>query len=443
LSNQALDLLIEYELLKSNGKVVDIESLPNVELSRRYSAYVNARRSLLFSEIDNYEATPELNAQFSTWSSKPTKEKILSSLLVYNKLVLNDPLVSSDEQISVSDLIEGVNLFSWLHPLIRAGFISLFPINYFDKPSNDVPLLQSEDAFKSEIPKDLHDYTHENVILRSVIPNDKGEMLILTEEATVKRRTALHVGFKNDALYSGVSLYLFQTMESVKETIDGSLNAQSVWDKNEILSKEKFAHWAYQATNQAMLARLKAIYNQSFLAEKLGNTYITESQFESSILSFSGSKNTDKVSPAVDFMSVNDSFFQIDSPNTIVDLREKHASAFSRFNASLILASNELQNINASEFEKRSASILHNEILPQVDLCRDVIRQIQSGATKGALVSLGGIALGIATGTVVPLIPALMYSASSALSESLSAVGALQNEKKKPSYIWHRITKRT
>lgn len=443
MSNQALDLLIEYELLKSNGGVIHIESLPDEEISRRHSAYVNARKSLLASEIDNYEDSPELNAQFSTWSSKPTKEKILSSLLVYNRLVLDDPLVSSDEQISIRDLVEGINLFSWLHPLIRAGFISLFPINYFDKPSNDVPLLQSEDSFKSDIPKELHDYAHDNVILKSVIPNDKGEMLILREEAAVKRRTALHVGFKDDVLYSGVSLYLFQTMENVKEASNGSLNVQSVWDKNGILSKEKFDHWAYQATNQAMLARLKAIYNQSFLAEKLGNTYITESPFESSILSFSGPKNTGKVSPAVDFLSVNDSFFHIDSPNTIVDLREKYATAFSRFNASLILASNELQNIDSSEFEKRSTAILHNEILPQVDACRDVIKQVQSGATKGALVSLGGIALGIVTGTVVPLIPALMYSASSALSESIPAVGALQNEKKKPSYIWHRITKKT
>ena len=441
MSNQALDLLIEYELLKSNGEVVDIESLPEEEISRRYSAYVNARKYLLDSEIDNYEATPELNAQFSTWSSKPTKEKILSSLLVYNKLVLDDPLVSSRNRISIRDLIDGVKLFSWLQPLIRAGFISLFPIDYFDKPSNDVPLLQSEDAFKSDISKDLHDYAHNNVILKSVIQSDKGEMLILEEAAAVKRRTALHVGFKDDVLYSGVSLYLFQTMENVKEVSSGSVNVQSVWDKNGILPKEKFDHWSYQATNQAILARLKAIYNQSFLAERLGNTYITESPFESSILSFSGQKNTDKVSPAVDFLSINDSFLHIDSPSTIVDLREKHATAFSRFNASLISASNELQNIDSSEFERRSTSMLHNDILPQVDACRDIIKQVQTGATKGALVSLGGIALGIATGTVIPLIPALMYSVSNALSESLPAVGALQNEKKKPSYVWHRITK--
>lgn len=442
-SNQAIDLLIEYELLRSNGSPIDLSSLPRDELSRRYSCYVEARKTLLFSEIDSYESSPCLNAQFSTWSSKVSKEKILSSLLVYNKVVLNDPLISSDDRISLEKLVEGVSFFSWLHPLIRAGFVSLFPINFYNKPSKEIPFFQSDDSFRSSIPKELHDYAHNNAILKSVIPNDKGEMLILSEDAAVNRRSAIHVGFKNDSLYSGVSLYLYQTINGYHENYDGSLSVKPSWDKDQILSEKKFNQWSYQAINQAMLARLKAIYDQSFLAEKLGNTYITESDFESKILSYSESDNAKNISPAVKFLSINNSFVEIESTNTILELRSKYGSAFERFNASLLAASDELQNISSNEFQIKSQRLLHSEILPQVDGYRDSIRQVQSGAIKGALVSIGGVALGIASGSVVPLIPALMYSSASALTESLPAISSLQSNKKKPSYIWHRITKKT
>lgn len=443
MSNQAIDLLIEYELLKSNGAPIDLNSLPSEELSKRYSCYVNARKSILTSEIDNYELSPCLNAQFSTWSSIVTKEKVLSSLLVYNKVVLNDPLISSRDNISLEKLIEGINFFSWLHPLIRAGFVSLFPINFYNNPSKNIPFFHSEDSFRSSIPKKLHDYAHNNVLLKSVILNDKGEMLILNEDADVNRRSAIHVGFKNDLLHSGVSLYLYQTIDGYQKNDDGSINVTPQWDKNQKLSKERFDLWSYQTVNQAMLARLKAIYDQSFLAEKLGNTYITESDFESKILSFSESDSANKISPAVKFLSINDSFVQIESPNQILELRNKFGSAFERFNASLLTVSDELQNISSDQFQIKSQRLLHSEILPQVDEYRDSIRQVQHGVVKGALVSIGGLALGIAAGTVLPLIPALMYSSASALTESLPAISSLQSNKKKPSYIWHRITKKT
>ena len=51
---------------------------------------------------------------------------------------------------------------------------------------------------------------------------------------------------------------------------------QQHWDKDGVLSEEKFKHWAYQATNQAIIARLKAICNQVSRAQELGHTYITD-----------------------------------------------------------------------------------------------------------------------------------------------------------------------
>lgn len=441
MSNYALDLLIECKLLKSNGKPVALQKLSDTELSSRYSAYVNSRRSTLSSEIRSSDRDQRLSAQFSTWSTNPTREKVLSSLLVYNKLTLNDPLISGDNQISMSRLEKGVAFFSWAYPLIRAGLVSIFPINFYNNPSSLIPIWHSEDAFRSAIPEDLHDFAHRNAVLKSVIQREDGAMLVLREDASVKRRTALHVEFQDDDLYSGVSLYLFQTIEKAKENPDGTITILQNWEKDGVLSEEKFKHWSYQTINQAMLARLKSIYDQSHLAQSLGNTYITESAFESKVLSFSKTENSEELSSAVDFLSLNNSLFKIESPRTIINLREKYPTAFDRFNTSILSVAEELQGAEPNQFKQKAQRLLHTEILPQIDECRSTINQLQLGLAGGALTSLGSIAFAINTGSMTPFIPALLATTAAALTTALPVLGSYQSQKSKPSYIWHRLAK--
>ena len=437
----ALDLLIECELLKSDGGVIDIYKLPDEELSRRFSYYANARRACMASEIGHHPTDMKLNAQFSTWSSKFSKENTLSSLLVYNSIVLNDPLISSDRAISIDDLHQGLEFFSWLHPLIKNNLVNVYPINFYGRPNNTIPLLGSEDAFRSSISPEIHDYAHSNALIKSVVRDEQGRMLVLREDASLNRRTALNVGFKDDQLYSGVGLFLFQTMENIREGDDKSLIYDQRWDKDGVLPKEKFDQWAYQATNQAIIARLKAICNQTELAQSLGNTYITESRFESVLLSLSHSKNAEQISPCVRFFNVNNTFINIESPSLLLHLREKHTNAFDRFNSSLLSVSEELHQTTAEAFERKCKALFEKDIMPQVEEIRNAIGQISSGFVKGTFSSFCGIGLALSTGSVAPLVPSLLLSAAQGLSETLPAVRQVQLMKKKPAYIWHKLVK--
>jgi hypothetical protein len=439
MSNQALDLLIECELLRANGSVVDIDCVPNSELSRRYSAFVSARKKSMYVELEAYDPDTKLNAQFSTWSSKLSKERILSSLLVYNRTVADDPLVSAQFGISMSDLKSGLEFYSWAHPLIRAGLVIIYPIDYYVNPSLDIPMLYSEDSFRSSISPVIHNYAHANAILKSVVPGENGSMLVLAEEASVTRRTALSVQFENDRLYSGVGLFKFTTIDNFQR--DGErLAYEQQWDKDGVLSEDKFKHWAYQATNQAVMARLKAISNQVSLAQKLGHTYITESEFESTLLSLSNEKGAERISPCMKFLDVNDKFLNFASPTVITDLRDKHSAAFDRFNSSLVLVCDELHGVNEEDFESKSRVLFEREIRPQVDLVRSAIGKVQSDFISGTAISLCGVAMAIATGSLVPLVSTLALSVAQGLSTSLPAVREVQLIKTRPSYIWHRVT---
>ena len=440
MSNQALDLLVECELLRPNGTVIDLERVPRNELSLRYTHFVKARQSGIFQEIEAHQKDAKLNAQLSTWSAQFSRESTLSSLLIYNRVVLNDPLVSTDSGISFEKLRTGLEFYSWLYPLIRAGFVAIYPIDYYDKPTEEIPFLVSEDAFRSSISPAIHDFAHSNAILKSAIAGENDEMYVLAEDAFVSRRTALSVTFRNDRLYSGVGLFKHTTIEEAS-IIGDKVRIRQLWDKDGTLPEDKFRHWAYQATNQAIIARLKAICNQAALAQELGNTYITESEFESTLLSLSNTPGTSTISPCVKFLNLNNSFISIESPATIVKLREKYSAGFERFNSSLLAVSDELHGIEDNKFDQKCAALLHTEIMPQVDEIRGAIGQIGTGFLKGTLVSLSGIGLAIGTGSTLALVPSLLASASTVLSEALPAVRQLQSLKQRPGYIWHRLIK--
>ncbi len=431
MSNQALDLLIDAGLITASGKAIKLSALPDSEVSSRISQYSNARIQTANIEVQSYESNKWLSGLFSTSSTDITHGKLLSSALVYESLIIDDRLVSSAESITFRKLTEGLELFEWGFDLIRAGFIKIVPISYFNQPSNKIPFLQSDDAFKSSIPAKIHDFIHENGLLRSVVRDDKGRMLVLKEDAKISRRPALDVKFKNDYWSSGVSLYLFQTLENGKVT----------WDPREILDKEKFEYWSYQTINQAMRSRLSNIYNESHLASVTGHTYITESCFESEFMAMSGDLSCSDRSISAKFLEANNSFINIESPKTILDLRNKYPKAFERFNYSLQYVTEELSGIPPDEFNKKAEVLFHKEILPQVDEIRENINTISSSGVKGVLGSLIGFSAAIATGSSLPLIPAMMSSVSAGLSEAFPAISKQQRLKNKPAYIWHRVTK--
>ncbi|MDR7088600.1 hypothetical protein [Cellvibrio fibrivorans] len=441
MSKLAIDLLLDAGLITSSGRAIDIAKHSNREISEKLSQYNSARISTFESEISDYAITKKLNALFSTGSTSNTKSTILSSTLVYDSIILDDPLVTSSTEISLDQVLKGLKFFEWAFELINAGFLMVLPLSFYNRPSDKIPLLLSEDAFRSCIPDEIHDFIHENSIIKSVSRSDKGEMLILSESAFQKRRTALHVEFRNDYWKSGVSLYLYQSLEDCEKNEAGELICKQTWDSNGTLEEEQFKYWAYQSVNQAMRSRLSNIYNETYLADRLGHTYITESEFEAKFLAMSGIKESGKKHPSARFLEANKGFISIESPEKIIDLRNRHYHAFERFNYSLLHVAECLSDVSPEEFEKKAKKLFHSEIMPQIDEIRINVGSLYKAGVKGGLVTLSGLAAAIATGSAVPLIPALMLTSVGALTEVYPMIDGARQLKKKPAFIWHKLIK--
>lgn len=441
MSVNAFASLVDAGLIDNSGKIVDLSRLSPDEISLRINQYISGRIQTAENEVEQYEATNKLSALFSTSSTNKSSEKILSSALVYESMILDDPLVSSSSSISLKTLKEGLEFFSWARPLIMAGFVKILPLSFFNRPNNEIPLLYSDDAFRSAIPTEIHDFIHSNAILKSVKPGKEGSMLVLPEEAHIRRRPALNVEFKDDYWRRGVSLYLFQTIEDKKLNEHGHLLVRPTWNPKQHLTQQEFDRWSYQTINQAMRVRLTNIYSETSVATRLGHTYVTESNFEARLLSMAGIQDSSSTDHSAKFLEANNSFIKIDSPETIIELRTKFGSAFERFNLTLMHVTAVLSDVALEDFDRRAKMLFHAEILPQIDELRSNLGSLSKAAIAGGFVSLTGLAAAVATGTAPTLIQSLMLAAAGGLTGVLPLVSPKQYSKKTPAYIWHRVLK--
>jgi hypothetical protein len=126
---------------------------------------------------------------------------------------------------------------------------------------------------------------------------------------------------------------------------------------------------------------------------------------------------------------------------TGIELRTKYGIAFERFNYSLQHISEELSGISPDKFDEKAKILFHSDVLPQIDELREKIGSVTRAGLKGGLATLVGLSAAIATGSTVPLIPAIMLGVAGALTETFPLASQKINLKKKPAYIWHRVTK--
>lgn len=439
MSTIALDYLIELGLIKKSGKYVNSEKIPAETLSDIIECYRHLILDAYTSGKTPQGSVNSLNGLFSSVSTNVSQESLLSSCLVYDRVIIDDPLLIH-HGIDKNKINEALTFYSVNYELIRAGLIITVPLTAINNPNNEYPILHSDDAFRSCIPESIHDFIHASAVQKSVIQGENNQLYILSEDASIHRRMALHIQFKKDICKNSPSLYLFQT-SSFEETTDKDfLKMRTSWDPNGRLDEEKFRFWAYQTINQLMRVRLIKIQNEIDLADRYGYTYITESDFESNLLNMAINKDFNSGFAAKHFLEANNLTF-ISIPEDLLRLRTNNPILFERFNSCLINISHELKFLDEHEFIHRSKRLFETEIRPQIDEINQTITSIRTGFTKGTAVSLVSFMASILTGSYVPVVSILGLSVANGLAETLSEAAKYQNLKKTPAFIWHKLAK--
>ena len=213
------------------------------------------------------------------------------------------------------------------------------------------------------------------------------------------------------------------------------------WDPDINLPKNVFDAWVYQSINRTIIQRLQSVASEFRLAQSLGHLYITESAFESSLLSQSGAKSP-PAHLAVEFLQANKTIIPIQSPQQVLAIREKNPLLFERFRSQLLSVSEQLHGLEGAEFSEKAKRLFQTEIQPHIDEITNAAKSIITSTVKGGLWALGGVALAIISGSSVPLIPALLYGAAGSLTGTYSGVSEYMEKRKQPELVWSQLKKK-
>lgn len=444
MSLDSLNLLIDAGLLTSSYKPINIRKLPKKEILTRLEQYVQNRVSFLESEISSINNNSELCAQFSLQSTRTEIGDILVYSLLYEHILLDDPILTDNSYIDIETLEKGLEYFSKLSSLIKNNLVSIFPISFYTRHSSSfVPIFSSQDAFRSAIPENIHDFIHERADLRAnAYDTEKGISYVLVEKAHVRRKSAITVLFEGDSnLKRAVNLFRFETQELIKSE-DGSEKIIQTWNPEMTLSQSKFEKWAYQVVNQAIMVRLRDISNEIRLADKIGHTYITESDFEAQLLSLTSAENVSKHHKSIKFLKANEESLSISSADDLCRVRSKYEIAFKKFHSSLLDLAQELEQTKPEEFEHKAKRLYKKEIVPQIEEINKAIHSISKGTIIGGVGSATSISMGlVSSSNMLPLSTMLLLTTGQSLIGAYNGISDYQRYKKKPQFIWHKLTK--
>jgi hypothetical protein len=144
---------------------------------------------------------------------------------------------------------------------------------------------------------------------------------------------------------------------------------------------------------------------------------------------------------AVNFLRASETMIAIDKASSVLKLRERNKQAFERFRSTILELSEQLTGLSDDEFNIKARRLFLTNIQPQIDEIKKAAASIITSATKGDLVSLGGIALVLTTGSTIPFISAALFTTSGVFAEALPSISEYLQKRRGPEYIWSELVK--
>lgn len=466
MSKAALETLRTIGFLDKKNRAVDFSDWEHNRLLAALQYYFECRTRVADQELKQIPDVEGTAGFLSSVSGANSVYSLLPSLLCFSQMITDDPVfrmsipddpfglvqkqamgMPTVKNLDASWLVNKVSYFAELAPAIEAGFIVVLPLQLLHLPPEQLPVFYSEDAFRSEVPDHIHDYIHQCAQIRTVVPDKTTGALLIHDEAPAHPIRAIHVSFKGDESANSGMIYFLQQMELLGKDEDTQcLHIRYECDLDKPVDESRFKIWVYQSINRTIINRLRSVASEISLARSLGFSYLTESRFEADILGASGSKeelssSADRAANAVNFLNANMPRVYIDSTATVVRLRVDRQDTFSRFHASLLEVSANLQGLSPAEFKLQAKQLFARVIDPQLREIEKDASRLAATVVKGATFSAGALALAMAGDVALPFAAVVAFWGAHTIAESLPAVSDYLHQRRGPEYIWRRLTK--
>lgn len=460
MSKHALDLLRTIGLLDNHDRVTDLSRFSEADLQKLVKYYAEDRRRTIDKEFAAMEPTAGLSSLVSSISGRTAVLPILPSTVVFERVLVNDTLFKlhrednhlakahrqslgfpAESKLNHGQVANALAFFEHLAPLMRSGMVICLPLDELHKPPNEPTINFSEDWYRSAVPDAVHDFVHQNVIIREMQPGPDGKGLRVLDHAPKNPTRGIMVSFKDDDTVSAGSFYILHEMKVVDQRSASEFRFEQKlpWDKPP--ENGQYQAWVYQSINQTIAARLQAVSAEMAVAEKAGAVYMTESDFEARLCGKLGLKDAGRgtSADAVHFLRANEPRLTIDSAETVLRLRLENPQMFEHFQATLIEVSGQLHG--AADFDERAKRLLSTEIIPQVAEIETAAAKLRGGIVGGTIVASGTLGLALLAGPVLPLATVLGLGAVLTGGAMFPSVSEYLAVRKRPAFLWKQIMK--
>lgn len=407
--------------------------------------------------LSNYnELTKEIIENKSTLKVLSSIEEIRfdtlkQSALYFDQFIIYDPLFKFthkkndtakifsqylgyqyDEKIDRVKLAETVRLLKAITPMIVANYVKILPLSYAFEPPKELPITLPINYYADILPKDLMEYCHSKVIVKSMKQQKDGWRLLETLDYT----PGLHITFEDLNANKGIT-YNYSYLEykktnnpkefEIKMTLADYPLDKNIWDA-----------WVFQSMNSASKKVVDQIYYENLVANDLNTTYLTDNLFTANLLTQNlNATETIETASATQFLNINLPFLDKVDINKLMSIRTYEADIFTNFRIELERQFRELRHISdPKEIKARQENIIHELEQVQVKKINKKLEELKRKGFIDAAILIGGLAGTVQTGGW-----SLLSSALATVSGYKTYKEYKDSLKENPSYLLWKVLK--
>jgi hypothetical protein len=452
-----LELLKALSFLSKSNSVENLEIISDSELQSRLDYYHRSRIESVPQEAKALKIDGLRNSiLLSSISARNTISGLSPKFLACDTIVANDRLFyfaapqsevkktqwllagsPKKDGIDRKKLTKILHYYAGMASFMEAGFLHVLPYTMPEPPADSIPITYSKDRYRSLVPDRVYEFVRESVqILSLERHHDVG--LVVVDKPEIQRTRTIGIRFRDDDVTSGMGIHRYSTMQPEGRNPDGSYRVVFDVFNETPLDEATYKSWVEQCFNKDVGMRLQNIGEELILANTLGVPYLTESQFETELLSKAGVSSSGEATDPISFLEANLGSLAVDDPQIVFRLRTDAALLLTRFRDSLENIADKLQGVSPSEFTAKSQQLFRTEIESQIEEIRTTQDKLFMGAVAGAVTF--GFAL--LTGNVLPVSAVIPVLLAGAGVGALPTVPDYLKGKRRPEFIWQKLVRK-
>jgi hypothetical protein len=378
---------------------------------------LNLYRQYCLSQVQNYSPREGIRTNIGYLEGAlPSIELIKQMTMYFDSIIVSDPIFEftyeqseaqyarsslfgeQNTQIARKDLAVSIEYILSLRSAIEAGVIEFLPHSYLYEPSEQTPILYSENHFADALPRELMKWFHENAIVHPVKKVETGGLQVLFDEPLEPCRS-INVAFKGTASRVG-SLYFLSQIETTRaDDTTGIIEMYQTFPDTPP-PIQQFHLWVAQSLNQAARTFYKQIIMDAQISETINSIYLTSSPFISDTVNKAqliaktlkndvAYKTLDLELPIIKDIQLED----------IIRIRQNDGEAFQNFRIYLESKLREVRQIdNPQELFIALENISHELTEVQIREINQKLKQAKRGILADIVVGAAGLLTMVQTG---------------------------------------------